>query len=136
MSALTRRFAAALAMCALAGCGLNLLYPRLDSVVGFYLQDLVTLDDAQAAALKHTLAGNLEWHRRVLFSVRPDERRGCAPDVLALAIIRRSAKEVGAPLVKQFAVFAPTEIHSAEGVKADLGALVDSGLRPFLLHNT
>jgi hypothetical protein len=32
-------------------------------VVGFYLQDLVTLDDAQAAALKQTLAGNLEWHR-------------------------------------------------------------------------
>ena len=63
MSALARRFAAALAMCALAGCGLNLLYPRLDSVVGFYLQDLVTLDDAQAAALSQTLAGNLEWHR-------------------------------------------------------------------------
>jgi hypothetical protein len=51
-------------MLALAGCGLNLLYPRLDSVVGFYLQDLVTLDDAQAAALSRTLAGNLEWHRR------------------------------------------------------------------------
>ena len=64
MSALTRRFVAAIALCALAGCGLNLLYPRLDSVVGFYLQDLVTLDDAQAAALSQTLAGNLEWHRR------------------------------------------------------------------------
>ena len=64
MSALARRFVAAIALCALAGCGLNLLYPRLDSVVGFYLQDLVTLDDAQAAALSQTLAGNLEWHRR------------------------------------------------------------------------
>lgn len=64
MSALTRGFVAAIALCALAGCGLNLLYPRLDSVVGFYLQDLVTLDDAQAAALSQTLAGNLEWHRR------------------------------------------------------------------------
>lgn len=62
--ALMRGFAAAIATCALAGCGLSLLYPRLDSVVGFYLQDLVTLDDAQAAALSHTLAGNLEWHRR------------------------------------------------------------------------
>lgn len=64
ISTLARRFAAAIAMCALAGCGLNLLYPRLDSVVGFYLQDLVTLDDAQAEALSQTLAGNLEWHRR------------------------------------------------------------------------
>ena len=40
MSALTRGFVAAIALCALAGCGLNLIYPRLDSVVGFYLQDL------------------------------------------------------------------------------------------------
>ncbi len=64
ISTLARRFAVAIAMCALAGCGLNLLYPRLDSVVGFYLQDLVTLDDAQAEALSQTLAGNLEWHRR------------------------------------------------------------------------
>jgi hypothetical protein len=64
MRAPARLFVAAVAMLALAGCGLNLLYPRLDSVVGFYLQDLVTLDDAQAAALSRTLAGNLEWHRR------------------------------------------------------------------------
>lgn len=48
----------------LAGCGLGIVYPRLDSVVGFYVQGLVTLDKAQATALKRTLAGNLEWHRR------------------------------------------------------------------------
>jgi hypothetical protein len=48
----------------LAGCGLGLVYPRLDSVVGFYVEGLVTLDDAQSAALKRTLAGNLEWHRQ------------------------------------------------------------------------
>ncbi len=48
----------------LAGCGLGLVYPRLDTVVGFYVEGLVTLDKAQSAALKRTLAGNLEWHRR------------------------------------------------------------------------
>jgi hypothetical protein len=61
-----------LARCALAclvalglgGCALGLVYPRLDTVVGFYLQGLVSLDEAQSAQLKRTLAGNLEWHKR------------------------------------------------------------------------
>jgi hypothetical protein len=48
----------------LAGCGLGIVYPRLDAVVGFYLQGLVSLDRAQAEQLERTLAGNLEWHRR------------------------------------------------------------------------
>jgi hypothetical protein len=48
----------------LGGCALGLVYPRLDTVVGFYLQGLVSLDDAQSTQLKRTLAGNLEWHRR------------------------------------------------------------------------
>jgi hypothetical protein len=48
----------------LAGCGLGLVYPRLDTVVGFYIEGLVTLDKAQSAELKRILAGNLEWHRR------------------------------------------------------------------------
>ena len=48
----------------LAGCGLGLVYPRLDSVVGFYVEGLVTLDKAQSAALKRTLASNLDWHRQ------------------------------------------------------------------------
>lgn len=47
----------------LAGCGLGLVYPRLDRVVGFYLEGLVTLDQTQSAALERTLARNLEWHR-------------------------------------------------------------------------
>lgn len=47
----------------LAGCGVGLLYPRLDTVVGFYVEGLVSLDPAQSAMLKRTLAGNLEWHR-------------------------------------------------------------------------
>ena len=48
----------------LGGCALGLVYPRLDTVVGFYLQGLVSLDDAQSAQLRRTLAGNLEWHKR------------------------------------------------------------------------
>lgn len=48
----------------LGGCALGLVYPRLDTLVGFYLQGLVSLDDAQSAQLKRTLAGNLEWHKR------------------------------------------------------------------------
>lgn len=62
--ALLRWAATCLVALALGGCALGLVYPRLDTVVGFYLQGLVSLDDAQSAQLKRTLAGNLEWHRR------------------------------------------------------------------------
>jgi hypothetical protein len=61
---LLRWAAACLAALGLGGCALGLVYPRLDTLVGFYLQGLVSLDDAQSAQLKRTLAGNLEWHRR------------------------------------------------------------------------
>lgn len=39
------------------------VYNRLDSVVGLYLEGLVSLDEAQAAALDQMLSRNLEWHR-------------------------------------------------------------------------
>jgi hypothetical protein len=62
-----RRILRALATCclglALAGCGLGLIYPRLDTVVGLYLERLVTLDEAQSRQLDAVLAGNLDWHR-------------------------------------------------------------------------
>ena len=47
----------------LTGCGATLLYPRLDTLAGFYFQDLVSLDDAQSEQLSRTLSRNLEWHR-------------------------------------------------------------------------
>ena len=62
--ALLRWAALCFAALGLGGCALGLVYPRLDTVVGFYLQGLVSLDDAQSAQLKRTLAGNLEWHKR------------------------------------------------------------------------
>lgn len=62
--ALTRWLAVAALAVGLTGCGLGLVYPRLDTVVGFYIEGLVTLDKAQSAELKRILAGNLEWHRR------------------------------------------------------------------------
>jgi hypothetical protein len=62
--ATVRWLAVATLALALTGCGLGVVYPRLDSVVGFYVEGLVTLDEAQSAALKRTLASNLEWHRQ------------------------------------------------------------------------
>jgi hypothetical protein len=61
---LLRSLAPVLLALGLTGCGLGLVYPRLDSVVGFYLEGLVTLEPEQSAELKRVLAGNLEWHRR------------------------------------------------------------------------
>jgi hypothetical protein len=61
-----RAFRAAVLCCvalAISGCAASLLYPRLDSVVAYYLEDLVTLDEAQSQQLKRTLSANLDWHR-------------------------------------------------------------------------
>lgn len=57
---------AALAACvlALAGCGASLVYGRLDTLVGFYLEGLVTLDRGQQRQLEAILRANLDWHRR------------------------------------------------------------------------
>jgi Family of unknown function (DUF6279) len=50
---LLRWIAPVLLALGLTGCGLGLVYPRLDS-----------LEPEQSAELKRILAGNLEWHRR------------------------------------------------------------------------
>jgi len=47
-----------------AGCGASLVYPRLDTLVGFYIKGLVSLDDNQSAQLADILEDNLQWHRR------------------------------------------------------------------------
>lgn len=48
----------------LVGCTmLGLVYNRLDSLVGFYIEGLVDLTPEQSAQLDRTLAGNLQWHR-------------------------------------------------------------------------
>jgi hypothetical protein len=59
------RWAGLLALAlALTGCGASLLYERLDTLVGFYVEGLVTLDRAQSAQLSRTLRDNLDWHRQ------------------------------------------------------------------------
>jgi len=58
-----RALAACCLLLAAGGCGLGLIYPRLDTVVGLYLEGLVTLDEAQSQQLERTLEGNLDWHR-------------------------------------------------------------------------
>lgn len=47
----------------LGGCGLGLVYPRLDTLGTWYVEGLVPLDDAQAAELERLLEGRLDWHR-------------------------------------------------------------------------
>jgi IS1 family transposase len=64
MPRLMRAASACLVLVLLAGCGASLIYPRLDTVVAFYFQDLVSLDDAQSDKLSQTLSANLAWHRQ------------------------------------------------------------------------
>jgi rubrerythrin len=63
-SSLARWFAVLALGLVLTGCGASLLYERLDTLVGFYIEGLVTLDDAQSAQLSRTLSRNLDWHRQ------------------------------------------------------------------------
>jgi hypothetical protein len=48
----------------LAGCATSLVYPRLDTLLGFYIRGLVTLENEQSLQLSRTLERNLDWHRR------------------------------------------------------------------------
>jgi hypothetical protein len=58
-------FALALAvLVGLAGCGTQLLYNRLDTVMYFYVSTQVSLQDSQSAGLRSALRGLLDWHRR------------------------------------------------------------------------
>jgi hypothetical protein len=79
-----RAFGAAV-LCSLAlaitGCAASLLYPRLDSVVAYYIEDLVTLDAAQSKQLERTLAANLDWHRESELRKYADFLRGLAGSV-------------------------------------------------------
>src|SRR5512137_482581 len=65
----------------ISGCAASLLYPRLDSVVAYYIEDLVTLDAAQSKQLERTLAANLDWHRETELQKYADFLRGLAGSV-------------------------------------------------------
>lgn len=81
----TTRLLRAVAACCLAlwltGCGMSLLYPRLDAIVAYYIEDLVTLDPAQSSQLERTLAQNLAWHRESELSQYADFLRGLARSI-------------------------------------------------------
>ncbi len=51
------------ALLAVAGCGLGIVYPRLDTIVAYYVEGMVTLDDAQSEQLDRLLSDSLVRHR-------------------------------------------------------------------------
>lgn len=53
-----------LVLLGLAGCGTQLLYNRLDTLLYFYISSQVSLQDPQAKDLKRQLQDFLDWHRR------------------------------------------------------------------------
>jgi hypothetical protein len=59
------RCGALVALCLLfAGCGTQLLYNRLDTLISFYVSTQVSLEPGQSASLKSALRDFLSWHRR------------------------------------------------------------------------
>lgn len=53
-----------LACVALAGCGAQFLYNRLDTVAWLYVKTQVSLEDLQSRQLRDSLRTFLAWHRR------------------------------------------------------------------------
>lgn len=53
----------ALLAAALGGCGIGLVYPRLDTLGTWYVEGLVSLDDTQSTELERMLKARLDWHR-------------------------------------------------------------------------
>ena len=53
----------ALLAAALGGCGIGLVYPRLDTLGTWYVEGLVSLDDTQSTELERMLEARLDWHR-------------------------------------------------------------------------
>ena len=78
---LARVAAACVIAVGLSGCGASLLYGRLDTLVGFYIRGLVSLDDSQSALLARTLEHNLDWHRSTELERYDDFLRGLAAQV-------------------------------------------------------
>ena len=59
-----RRWALVLLLAAaLGGCGIGLVYPRLDTLGTWYVEGLVSLDDTQSTELERMLEARLDWHR-------------------------------------------------------------------------
>jgi Family of unknown function (DUF6279) len=50
-------------LAAVAGCGVGVVYPRLDTIAAYYVEGLVTLDDAQSEQLDRLLTEGLARHR-------------------------------------------------------------------------
>lgn len=88
-----RWVAACLLVVLVTGCSTRLVYPRLDTLVGLYLRNLVSLDDRQDAQLARVLEHNLEWHRReelgrydaFLREMADEVQRGLTRDALEAA---------------------------------------------------
>jgi rubrerythrin len=65
----------------LAGCGVGLVYNRLDTLMGFYIEGLVNLDREQSEQLARTLSHNLDWHRRSELARYSELLRGLADEM-------------------------------------------------------
>lgn len=72
----------------LTGCMAGFVYKRLDWVVSWYVNGLVSLDDAQEKQLRAAVRGALQWHRDVQIPAY-------------LAVLEQIGREVAEPVTPQ-----------------------------------
>ncbi len=62
------------------GCGPRLIYPHLDWLIPWYVDDYISLDSDQSSMLKSRLVQQLDWHCRTQLSVYAGSFRDMAAD--------------------------------------------------------
>ena len=62
------------------GCGPRLIYPHLDWLIPWYVDDYISLNSDQSSILKSRLVEQIDWHCRTQLSVYAESFRDMAAD--------------------------------------------------------
>jgi hypothetical protein len=62
------------------GCGPALVYPHLDWLIPWYVDDYISLNSDQSSMLKSRLVQQLDWHCRTQLSIYADSLRALSAD--------------------------------------------------------
>lgn len=63
------------------GCGPRILYPHLDWLIPWYVDDYISLDSEQQSLLEERLARQIDWHCRTQLTNYADFLRSLAKDI-------------------------------------------------------
>ncbi len=84
------------------GCGPGFIYPHLDWLIPWYIDDYISLNSDQSSMLKSRLMQQLDWHCRTQLSAYAEYLRDIAADFEKSAITYTSLESHFARLLKHW----------------------------------